>query len=94
MPSDESPAGMINTEPGFKTSEAANESLRKSMYRGLFSLVSGPALSIPCGNTIENGDTLPIGLQLASKPFNEAILFNCAYAFEQATKWHETAPPV
>ena len=94
MPTDESPAGIMNPDPGFKNLTAATESLRKSMYRGLFSLVSGPALSVPSGFSYDNGVTLPIGLQLAASPFNESTLFNCAFAFEQATDWHNVSPPV
>ena len=93
MPTDESPAGVMNPEPGFKTVEAAKEGLRKSMYRGLFSAVSGPAISIPSGFAQEGGFNLPVGLQIASMPFREDLVFKCAHAFEQATKWHQQDPP-
>ena len=94
MPTDESPAGVMNPITGFETIETARESLRKSMYRGLFSLVSGPALSVPGGFAIEDGVSLPVGLQIASAPFKESVVLNCAYAFEQATEWHQTTPPL
>ena len=92
MPTDETPAGVMSSDIGFQTIEAAKESLRKSMYRGLFSLVSGPALSVPAGFANEDGVSLPVGLQIASAPFNESVVFNCAYAFEQATEWHKATP--
>ncbi len=47
-----------------------------------------PGLSMPCG--FSNG--LPIGLQLIGKPWDEQTLFNAAYAYEQATDWHEKRP--
>lgn len=47
-----------------------------------------PAITIPMGNTHGN---LPSGLQMAGRPFSEAVLFSAAYGFEQATR-HRTAP--
>ena len=94
MPTDETVAGVIDETPGLKNLDNAKTSLRKSMYRGLFSLVSGPAISIPCGFKIIGSKSIPIGLQLAGKPFNEQTVFNCAYAFEQATPWHNEHPPI
>src|SRR4030095_5405823 len=41
-----------------------------------------PAISIPCGF---NSDGLPIGLQIVANDFHEQLLFNIAFAFEQAT---------
>ena len=48
----------------------------------LFSLANVTAISVPCGFTAGG---LPIGLQLAAKPFQEATVLNAAYAYEQAT---------
>ena len=56
----------------------------------LFSLANVTAMSVPCGFT-SNG--LPIGLQLAAKPFQEAAILNAAYTYEQATSWHTRRPP-
>ncbi len=49
-----------------------------------------PAISIPCGFTATG---LPIGLQLIARPNQEQKLFEVAYAYEQAAKWHERRPP-
>jgi len=43
------------------------------------------AVSVPCGFT---ADGLPIGLMIYAKPFDEATALRIAYAFEQATPWH------
>jgi len=43
------------------------------------------ALSLPCGVSTHG---LPIGLQLIGKPFAEGDLLRAAYAYEQATAWH------
>jgi aspartyl-tRNA(Asn)/glutamyl-tRNA(Gln) amidotransferase subunit A len=48
-----------------------------------------PALSVPCGFTTSG---LPIGLQLLAAPFREDGLFQVAYAYEQATQWHQRKP--
>jgi aspartyl-tRNA(Asn)/glutamyl-tRNA(Gln) amidotransferase subunit A len=50
-----------------------------------------PGLSIPGGFT-QTG--LPIGLQLIGRAFDEATLLRAAYAYEQATAWHERRPPL
>jgi len=50
-----------------------------------------PAISIPCGFSKER---LPIGLQILAKPFDEAMLFRIAYAYEQNTPWHKERTPL
>ncbi len=45
-----------------------------------------PAISIPCGF---DSASLPIGLQFMAKPFAEETVLRAAYAYEQATPWHE-----
>jgi aspartyl-tRNA(Asn)/glutamyl-tRNA(Gln) amidotransferase subunit A len=47
-----------------------------------------PGMSIPCG--FENG--LPVGLQIISKPFDEATMLRAGYAYQQATDWHRRRP--
>lgn len=54
-----------------------------------------PAISVPCGFAeAPDGARLPIGLQILAKPFDEAVLFRTAYAYEQATEWHKEIPPL
>ena len=45
-----------------------------------------PGLSLPCG--FDNAG-LPIGLQIVGRPFEEERVLQAAYAYEQATEWHE-----
>lgn len=52
-------------------------------------LAGVPAISIPCGFA-ENG--MPIGLQLIGKHFDEETIYRAAYAFEQATDFHQKKP--
>ena len=56
-----------------------------------FNQAGVPAISVPCGFT---SDALPIGLQIASRPYGEATVLRVAYAYEQATPWHRRRPPI
>jgi aspartyl-tRNA(Asn)/glutamyl-tRNA(Gln) amidotransferase subunit A len=48
-----------------------------------------PALSLPCGF---NRAGLPIGLQIAGRPFDEATVLRVGHAYEQVTDWHLRTP--
>jgi aspartyl-tRNA(Asn)/glutamyl-tRNA(Gln) amidotransferase subunit A len=58
-------------------------------FTGPFDLLGFPALSIPCGFTLND---LPVGLQLVAAPYEEAKLYAIAHAYEQATRWGERLP--
>lgn len=55
-----------------------------------FNLAGLPAVSCPCGFT---ADGLPIGLQIAGKPFEEATVLRIAHAYQQLTDWHRQEIP-
>ncbi len=50
-----------------------------------FNLAGLPAVSFPCGFS---SDGLPIGIQVAGKPFEEATVLRIAHAYQQLTDWH------
>lgn len=54
-----------------------------------FNLNGLPAISIPCGFTSGN---LPIGLQIAGRPFSEKTVLKVAYAYETSDPWHNRHP--
>ena len=56
-----------------------------------FNLTGQPALSVPCGMT---ADGLPIGLQIAGRPFADDQVLRVGSAYEQATEWVSRLPPV
>ncbi len=56
-----------------------------------YNLTGLPALSVPCGFTAAG---LPIGLEIAGRPFDEATVLAVAHAYEQAAPWHTANPPV
>ena len=60
-------------------------------YTAPFNLASVPAISINCGFTSES---LPVGLQIAGRPFEESTVFRAARAYEQATDWDQRRPPL
>ena len=60
-------------------------------FTGPFNASGIPAISTPGGFS---SDGLPIGLQIAGKPFDEATVLRVAYAYEQAARWFERRPEV
>ena len=92
MPTSSIPASPLPEKAGVESKEAFMEMLggRRS-FTAPFNLASVPALSINCGFTSEG---LPVGLQIAGKPFDESMVFRVAHAYEQATDWHTRRPPV
>ncbi|PZC45658.1 MAG: aspartyl-tRNA(Asn)/glutamyl-tRNA(Gln) amidotransferase subunit A [Chloroflexi bacterium] len=55
----------------------------------VFNATGHPAISVPCGFT---GEGMPVGLQLAARPFQEAALLTAANAYQQSTDWHTKHP--
>jgi aspartyl-tRNA(Asn)/glutamyl-tRNA(Gln) amidotransferase subunit A len=54
-----------------------------------FSVLGLPTISVPCGFTNAG---LPIGMQITGPPEGEAMVLRLAYAYEQATDWHNHRP--
>ncbi|MEB3829237.1 Asp-tRNA(Asn)/Glu-tRNA(Gln) amidotransferase subunit GatA [Phormidium sp. CCY1219] len=50
-----------------------------------------PAMSLPCG--FDEGG-MPIGMQMIANVLREDLLFEVAYAYEQATDWHNRLPEI
>jgi aspartyl-tRNA(Asn)/glutamyl-tRNA(Gln) amidotransferase subunit A len=78
--------------PAFKLGERTADPLQ--MYLADVFTVSAPlaglpAISVPCGFTTE---TLPVGLQLTGRAWDETTLLRLADAYEQATPWKEMHP--
>jgi aspartyl-tRNA(Asn)/glutamyl-tRNA(Gln) amidotransferase subunit A len=89
-------AQKIEPDPAIRSKEQAN---RLSWLLTLTSsLANIPAVSIPCGflplAAEQGGKELPIGLQIAGRPFEEERVLKVAYAYEQQTPWHTRRPPL
>jgi len=77
----------------FKAGEKSGDPL--SMYLSdiatiPINLAGLPAISLPCGFS----NSLPIGLQIIGKAFDEETLFKAAFTFEQNTDWHKQKPVI
>ena len=81
---------MSNPAPRFDEMDAMTTS-RVPSFTGPYNLTGMPAISVPCGFT---PDGLPVGLQIAGKPFDEPTVFHVAYAYEQRSRLFETRPPM
>jgi len=80
--------------PAFKIGEKIEDPLKmylSDIYTISANLAGIPAISVPCGFTKKG---MPVGLQILAKPFNEELLFQVAYAYEQSTPWHKMKPKI
>lgn len=75
--------------PVTASGEAASRFFTRRSYTTPFSLAATPAISIPCGF---GATGLPIGLQIAGRPYDEPTVLRAAWAYEQATPWHGRRP--
>jgi aspartyl-tRNA(Asn)/glutamyl-tRNA(Gln) amidotransferase subunit A len=83
----------VSPTPAFRLGEKVDDPL--TMYLSDIFTISAnlggiPGISVPCGFSSKD---LPIGLQLLGPVFGEAVLFQVAHAFEQATAFHRRKPP-
>ena len=92
MPTSSIPASPIPTKAGIGSKQEVLDGLAgRRSFTAPFNVANTPALSINCGFTSQQ---LPVGFQIAGKPFDEGTLFRVAHAYEQATDWHSRRPPI
>lgn len=65
--------------------------VRGRSFTAPFNVTGLPAISVPCGFT---EDGLPIGMQIAGKPFDEPGVIQAAYTYQQHARLYETRPPI
>jgi aspartyl-tRNA(Asn)/glutamyl-tRNA(Gln) amidotransferase subunit A len=73
----------VSPFPAFRLGEKVDDPLAmylSDIYTITGSLAGIPALSVPCGKTLEG---LPVGLQIMARHFDEATMFRIAAAFEK-----------
>ncbi|RDJ99703.1 amidase [Paraburkholderia lacunae] len=71
---------------GCPMSESLSRAFEMLANTAPFDVSGHPAMSLPCGVA----EDLPIGLQLVGRRFDEATIYRCAYAYEQAIDWQQT----
>jgi aspartyl-tRNA(Asn)/glutamyl-tRNA(Gln) amidotransferase subunit A len=78
--------------PAFRIGEKIDDPLTMyltDIFTLSVNLAGVPGISIPCGFTSES---LPVGLQLIGKHFDEETILKAAYAYEQSTEWNKRKP--
>lgn len=76
----------------FKAGEKTADPLQmylSDIFTLSINLAGVPGISVPCGFT---SASLPIGLQIIGKHFDEEAVLKTAYAYEQDTEWHKKRP--
>jgi Asp-tRNA(Asn)/Glu-tRNA(Gln) amidotransferase A subunit family amidase len=72
-------------------SPAGEPTTARQPFRRMFNVCGFPALVLPMGFSTSPAG-LPLGLQIAAKPFDEESIYAAAAAFEGATDWHRRRP--
>ena len=75
--------GPTTPTAAFKFGEKTNDPVQmylSDIYAIPCNMAGITGVSVPCGKTAEK---LPVGMQLLAKPFNEAMLFRAAHAYEK-----------
>jgi aspartyl-tRNA(Asn)/glutamyl-tRNA(Gln) amidotransferase subunit A len=76
--------GPVSPFPAFKLGEKVQDPLEmylSDIYTITASLAGIPGISVPCGKSAEG---LPVGMQILTNHFEEALLLRLAHAFEKA----------
>jgi len=81
--------GRHQTAPRMDAGGKLLDPLSPRNFTAPFNLAGIPALTVPCGF---DGAGLPIGLQLAGRAWEDALLLRVAHAYQQATDWHRRRP--
>ena len=81
---------MTQPAPAFEGYDPISTTRGKS-FTAPFNVTGLPAISVPCGFS-EGG--LPIGMQIAGKPFDEPGVIQAAYTYQQYAGWHDVKPTI
>jgi aspartyl-tRNA(Asn)/glutamyl-tRNA(Gln) amidotransferase subunit A len=70
-----------------KKAEAVPSALTR--FTRIYNLIGIPCISLPCGFSSSG---MPIGLQIAARPFGEEMVLKVAHAYEISTPWKNRHP--
>jgi aspartyl-tRNA(Asn)/glutamyl-tRNA(Gln) amidotransferase subunit A len=62
-----------------------------AVHTAYWDVLGNPAMSVPMGFTASG---LPLGLQLAGRPFDDAGVLRAGHAYQARTSWHLELPPL
>ncbi|GAA1504290.1 amidase [Nocardioides humi] len=82
-------AGAPAIDALYRMAAAPGKGLFSSIYTGYWDTTGNPVLSLPIGLTAEG---LPLGLQIAGRPFEEALVLRAGDAYQQVSDWHLQVP--
>ena len=94
QPTSAAPAGVMSMDGTVASKQQAKQALHRGGYTGPYSLTGTTAMSILCGFSSEGDGGLPLALQIAGRPFDEATVLRVGHAYEQATPWHNRLPSI
>lgn len=83
--------------PAFKFGEKTSDPLAmylEDIYTVSANIAGIPGLSVPCGFVERDGKSLPVGLQILGKHFDDATVLRVGHQYEQATDWHTVKPKI
>ncbi len=75
----------------FKIGEKSSDPIQmylSDIFTVSINLATLPGISIPCGFK----DSLPVGMQIIGKPFDESTILRLAYRYQQLTEFHKKFP--
>jgi aspartyl-tRNA(Asn)/glutamyl-tRNA(Gln) amidotransferase subunit A len=70
--------------------DAVDQNTTPAHFTRVFNLLEMCALAVPSGFTAAG---LPLSLQVACRPYGEAMALRIGWAYQQATDWHSRRPP-
>lgn len=85
----------VTPEPAFKIGERADDPLAmylSDIYTVTANMAGVPAMSLTVGNTDYQGRSLPVGMMITAKPFDEAAMLKVGAAYQAATDLHRQFP--
>ncbi|HKU36513.1 MAG TPA: amidase [Polyangiales bacterium] len=85
------PPPRIGAWSALPPSAAFSEAAVLGAFTALFNITGQPAASVPAGLTSEG---LPIGVQLAGRPFEDGVVLAVARELEEAMPWRQRRPPL
>jgi aspartyl-tRNA(Asn)/glutamyl-tRNA(Gln) amidotransferase subunit A len=71
--------------------QRSGKSVDETAFTSIWNLTGGPASSLPMGFT---SDGLPLGLQIAGRPFDDARILGIGHAFQGLTEHHLALPKI